>query len=303
MTQSVVSLVPHSVAERARMTPIIKRAHVPAHTPSLLPTNLQTIGIPRIRHKSWRSTISIGLIDTGVDATHTDLIDCLGTGFNAFHPHHPPNDTHGHGTHIAGTIAASGRLSIQGIAPRAIVHPIKAFDTDGQAHIGHIIDAIAWCLEQRVRIINMSFGTLDPNDQLSTWIQRATNAGAIIVASAGNDGKKQLHYPARYTQTISVGALTRQNSIATFSNQAGNIDVFAPGEHIVSTWPGNRLATLSGTSMATAHVTGVIALLLARHPHLSPTHVRATLRRLPHKRLYAPTLFRAATSLSVPLHR
>ncbi|MBU6145891.1 MAG: S8 family peptidase [Paenibacillaceae bacterium] len=244
--------------------------------------------------------VPIAIIDTGIDATHPDLI--VRTGYNAIDPSSPPYDTHGHGTHIAGTIAAQGTHVI-GIAPHAHIHAIKAFDHTGSGVLTHIVDAIAWCIARRMRIINMSFGTHVSSDTLHAAIQKATASGIIVIASAGNDGARTAHYPARYEETIGVGALSTDGSVAPFSNTHPSINVYAPGAHIVSTWPGKRLATQSGTSMATAHVTGAVALLLGTHARLTPRHVHALIARLPYKRLDAPTLMRLAPSRSAHARR
>jgi subtilisin family serine protease len=108
----------------------------------------------------------------------------------------------------------------------------------------------------------------------------AYNAGIVIVASSGNDAKrKSIDYPARYPQTISVGATNQQRRVAKFSNRGSFIDIYAPGDKIISSWLRGNYNEMSGTSMATSHVSGAIALLLAQNPTLTPGEIKSLLRR------------------------
>jgi subtilisin family serine protease len=111
-------------------------------------------------------------------------------------------------------------------------------------------------------------------------VRNAYNAGVVIVASSGNDGKRlNIDYPARYEQTISVGAINRDKKVASFSNRSKHIDIYAPGDKIISTWLRGKYNELSGTSMATSHVSGVIALLLSVRPGLKPDEIKALLKK------------------------
>jgi subtilisin len=260
----------------------------PLASPTLIKTNLNRPIPWGIRHikapQLWKHTsgagIHIGVIDTGVDVQHADLSRCLGNGVNLIRQGTLPIDDNGHGTHITGTIAASNREGMLGIAPKAIIHPVKAFDHQGSAYISDIIMGIEWCIRQRVDIINMSFGMKQRNQALCDAVQYAQKSGIIVVASSGNDGKaKGIDYPARFSQTIAVGASDRRNKIASFSNRGQNLDLYAPGDRIISTWPGGKYAQLNGTSMATSHVTGVIALLLSKHPELKPLIIKTILKK------------------------
>src|SRR5690606_18415858 len=102
----------------------------------------------------------------------------------------PPHDDNGHGTHIAGTIAAANRLhGMIGIAPRAAIHPIKAFDQNGSAYVSDIILGLDWCVRNRMHIVNMSFGMQSRSRSLLQAVQNANQAGVVVVASSGNDGR------------------------------------------------------------------------------------------------------------------
>jgi subtilisin len=126
----------------------------------------------------------------------------------------------------------------------------------------------------------MSFGMKTRSKALLGAVINAHNAGVIIVASSGNDGKRRtVDYPARYPQTIAVGATNKQRRVAAFSNRGSYIDVYAPGDKIVSAWLRGKYNEMSGTSMATSHVSGAIALLLAHKPGLAPSEIKSIIKR------------------------
>lgn len=245
-----------------------------------IPWGIDQVGAPEVWNKSVGQNIRIGVIDTGIDYNHPDLRNSISRGINLLNRSMLPYDDNGHGTHIAGTIAAAGRHSgIIGVAPRAIVHPVKAFDHAGSAYVSDIIAGIDWCVHNDLDIINMSFGMKSYNRSLEQAVMNAYYRGKVIVASSGNDGKKKtVDYPARFPQVVSVGATTRLGKIAPFSNRGKQIDIYAPGERVYSSWLNGKYNELSGTSMATAHVSGVIALMLSIKP-MSPLQIKSALRR------------------------
>ncbi len=247
----------------------------------IIPWGVGHIRAPEAWRKSMGSRVKVGVIDTGIDYHHPDLQRSISRGINLLNRSLPPFDDNGHGTHIAGTIAAASRKNgILGVAPRASIHPVKAFDYSGNAYVSDIIAGIDWCVQNRLDIINMSFGMKTFSKALEYAVLNAYQAGTIIVASSGNDGRKAtVDYPARFQQVVSVGAVTRTNKIASFSNRGKRIDIYAPGERIYSAWLHGKYNEMSGTSMATAHVSGVIALMLALKPSLKPQQIKLILKR------------------------
>lgn len=247
----------------------------------MIPWGVNQIKAPLAWRKSLGNKINIGVIDTGVDPTHPDLRNSVNQGINLLFPGMPPTDDNGHGTHIAGIIAASStNQGILGVAPLATIYAVKAFDRVGSAYVSDIIAGIEWCVENDMDIINMSFGMKSYSLALESTIKSAYKAGKIIVASCGNEGRKStIDYPARFQQVVSVGAITRAGKVANFSNKGKRIDIYAPGEKIYSCWIGGKYNELSGTSMATAHVSGVVALMLAAKPSLKPLQVKQALKR------------------------
>ncbi|NBI31068.1 peptidase S8 [Chengkuizengella sp. YPA3-1-1] len=248
---------------------------------SSIPWGVQEIKAPQVWKYTKGDGIKISVIDTGVDFNHPDLKERLRRGFNFIFPHMPPWDDNGHGTHIAGTIAASNeKMGIVGTAPQAELYPIKAFDHRGTAYSSDIIQAIEWSIRNQMNIINMSFGMSNRSQSLLDAIKQANELGIITVASSGNDGKKEnVDYPARFTPTISVGATSTKKRLASFSNKGKNIDIYAPGERIFSTWPNRKYVELNGTSMATSHVSGIVALMLSINPKLSPVKIKTILKK------------------------
>lgn len=258
-----------------------KLAVVHAKSEPFIPWGICQIRAPQVWGRTTGKQIKIGVIDTGVDYSHPDLQQSVQGGVNLIYPHLLPMDDNGHGTHIAGTIAASShRSGMIGVAPHGEIYAVKAFDHNGTAYVSDIVQAIDWCVHYQIDIINMSFGMNNCSKALKTAISNAYSKGKVIVASSGNSGKlSHMDYPARLPQTIAVGATTRSHKIAPFSNRSHYIDIYAPGDKIYSTWLHGKYNVLSGTSMATSHVTGVIALLLAAKPNLTPAKIKTVLQR------------------------
>ncbi|WEK56446.1 MAG: S8 family peptidase [Candidatus Cohnella colombiensis] len=246
-----------------------------------IPWGVKQIGAPETWSRTTGHRVKVGIIDTGVDFSHPDLRHSLEPGINLLDRSQMPYDDNGHGTHIAGTIAAANQLhGVIGVAPRARIYPIKAFDHQGSAFVSDIILGIEWCVYNKMDVVNMSFGMHTKNQSLLRAVNNAHRSGVLIVASSGNDGKiGHIDYPARYSKTIAVGATNRVGKVASFTNRSRLIDVFAPGERIVSTWPRGKHREMSGTSMATSHVTGAIALLLAIRPKLTPAQIKACIQK------------------------
>ncbi|MFC5701285.1 S8 family serine peptidase [Cohnella faecalis] len=246
-----------------------------------IPWGVRRIKAPEAWSRTTGHRIRVGVIDTGVDFQHPDLAHSLERGINLLQRSMLPQDDNGHGTHIAGTIAAANQYyGMMGVAPRASVHPIKAFDNNGTAYVSDIVLGIDWCVRNHIDVVNMSFGMRTRSKSLLNAVAGAYRSGVLIVASSGNDGRKEeIDYPARYHQSVAVGAINRQGRIAAFTNRSPLIDIYAPGERISSAWIRGKHRIMSGTSMATSHVTGAVALLLSYRPGLSPAQIKAILKQ------------------------
>ncbi|NUQ65031.1 MAG: S8 family serine peptidase [Pirellulales bacterium] len=238
----------------------------------------------------------VAVIDTGVDYTHPDLAanmwrnpaevagnardddgnglvdDVYGADF--VNGDGNPIDDHGHGTHVAGTIAAvhNNGQGVAGVNPKAKIMALKFLDASGR---GSVLDAVAafdYAVAHGARVSNNSWGGGGFSQALADAIQRARQAGHVVVAAAGNSASNNdtaASYPAGYDfdNILSVAATDRNDRLASFSNFGlASVDIAAPGQEILSTTPGHTYSTFSGTSMATPHVTGVVSLVWDQHP-------------------------------------
>ncbi|MEG1310381.1 MAG: S8 family peptidase [Romboutsia sp.] len=234
-------------------------------------------GVDMIKAKSiWEESqrgkdVKIAVIDSGCDVNHESLKDNI-IGVKNFTDEDGKNsqivtDRVGHGTHVIGIIAANGNNNtIVGVAPDSKIYVLKAIDKTGSGKLSWVVNAIYYAIEQNVDIISMSLGMSQSSEKLERAVKEATNKNILVVCAAGNDGDGnsndfEYSYPASYVDVISVGAIDKKGVPASFSNSNLVIDVVAPGVNILSTYPHNQFAILSGTSMATPHVSGSLALL------------------------------------------
>ncbi len=240
-------------------------------------------GIERIRAvPMWKyakgSGIRAAVVDTGI-SRHPDLR--VAGRYNAVQGS-SSYDQNGHGTHVAGTLAAIGiPRGVVGAAPAVRLYGVKVLGKNGSGYISDVIEGLLWCKNHRIRVVNMSFGAPSKNAALHKAIRSLSRKGVLMIASCGNSGAAsgQIDYPARYPEVIAVAASTRNNGIADFSSRGKGIDLSAPGVDIRSTYPGGGYRALSGTSMASHHVRGAAALLLSLRPKLSQKQVKSRLRR------------------------
>lgn len=237
--------------------------------------------------EAWAMTtgapdLLIAIIDSGIDYTHEDLNDGrVRTDIDKDYVNKDDDalDDNGHGTHVAGTIAAAGNnaIGISGILWQAQLLPLKVCDEGGSCSIDAISSAIHYAADQGARVINMSLGSSSCSETLEAAIDYAYfEKGVVVVAAAGNDNNL-VGYPAAYEPVLAVGALDRHGKRAYFSSYGEALDLVAPGVRIFSTVPNNGYETFSGTSMASPHVAGVAGLLLAQRPTLTNHEVRAIL--------------------------
>jgi len=219
-------------------------------------------GIPEAHRITKGSGIKVAILDTG-GTDHEDLIgnvvgnyDCTG--------HSDAMDRQGHGTHVAGIVAAKDNdLGVLGVAPEVQIYCIKVLDNSGHGGYDTIEAGIRKAIELGVDIINMSLGSASqPPDSFHNTIKDAYDRGIFIVAAAGNDGKA-VNWPARYDEVIAIGALDRTGNLAHFSSRSDEVDAVAPGVDIYACHLNKGYAKLNGTSQACPFMAGVCALLLA----------------------------------------
>jgi thermitase len=248
--------------------------------------------------KAWKITkgsqkIRVAVVDTGIDATHPDLKDNIckkkGSdefGFDFVTNKKNPVDSHGHGSHVAGIIGATAKAGAgaAGVAPNICIMAVRYYsDTaTGAQNLSNTVKAINYAIDNGANIINYSGGGAEFSAAELKAIERAESKGIIFVAAAGNeyqntDESGNSYYPAAYglTNIIAVAATNIRNQLLPSSNWGKkHVHVAAPGENIFSTLPKGRYGYLTGTSQATAFVSGLAALILSENPSLKPAEVR-----------------------------
>ncbi|BCV22475.1 aerolysin [Moorella sp. Hama-1] len=240
-----------------------------------VPWGVERIDAPKAWQVATGGKVKVAVLDTGLDAGHPDLAANVRGRKNIKFPGWPAGDGSGHGTHVAGTIAAlNNNFGVVGVAPQAEIYGVKIFDRLGNGYISDIVAGLDWALQNKMQVVNMSFGTTRPSKTLEEAVSKCVQAGMVLVAAAGNEGKdNSVMYPARYPGVIAVSAIDQHDNLASFSSRGPEVTVTAPGVDILSTYPGGKYRTMSGTSMACPHATGVAALILAQDGRLSGRQV------------------------------
>jgi subtilisin family serine protease len=224
--------------------------------------NIEQVGATSSWEISTGDSVSVGVIDTGIDLSHPDLKVNIKGGYNAIYPWKSPNDDNGHGTHVAGIIAAlNNSIGVVGVGPKIDLYAIKVLNASGSGYLSDVIEGLDWAVKKGIQVVNMSLGTDQDVQSFHDAIKNAYNAGVTIVAAAGNSGGA-VTYPAAYSEVIAVSATDENNQIASWSSRGPEVDLAAPGVNIYSTYKGSTYKTLSGTSMAAPHVTGAAALII-----------------------------------------
>jgi subtilisin family serine protease len=215
---------------------------------------------------SWQITkgdpeILVAILDTGIDRNHEDLRGQVVAEMN-FTDSPTNGDQNGHGTHVAGIIAAhiNNSLGIAGLAAASQLINVKVADDNGESQAEVVADGIIWVVNNGAKVINLSLNFREPSPELESAIYYAWLHGAVVVAAASND-TNQPSYPAYYERAIAVVASRSDDTIGPMSNYGDWVDVAAPGFNVYSTLPGNSYGYMSGTSFATAYVSGLAALL------------------------------------------
>jgi subtilisin family serine protease len=266
------------------------------------------VGAPVAWTQSLGEGVVVAVLDSGMQLDHPDLAANLwtnraelpGNGIDDDHNGYV-DDVHGadvldtdgnldddlgHGTHVAGIVAAVAGNGVggAGLAPRARIMPIKIFDAEREGNAELLARGIAYAVAEGARIINVSATGAASSRELDAAIAAAEASGATIVAAAGNDGRDidlRPTFPAASPSAavLSVTATSESGGLAAFANRGlRNVDLAAPGARILSTTPGSRFVERSGTSMAAPFVSGALALLAAARPDLGQARLRDVLR-------------------------
>jgi thermitase len=284
VTPANVAAVKAAYAQDRRVRLVEQNARVRAAESATDPAfgrqwGLGQIGVPA----AWDTTkgvgsVAVAVIDTGVDRSHPELRRQIASYAN-FSSAASVDDRNGHGTHVAGTIAAAidnGAGGV-GVAPGATLLIARALDDQGIGTYADVIEALEWSVAQGARVVNLSLAGTAPSQALAEAVKAAQDQGVLIVAAAGNAGNAEPTYPAALPGVVGVAATGRDDAPATFSTRGAWVALGAPGADVYSALPGGAYGAKSGSSMAAAHVAGVAALAATAAPNATEAGLRAVL--------------------------
>lgn len=263
-----------------------------------VPWALQRVVLDQLwSHGITGKGVTVAVIDTGVDAANPQLrgkvlpgpVVLIDPQTKKTAQGGPTLDPVGHGTKVAGIIAArrSSATGFVGLAPDAKIYAIRQNDSEGSGNVGTLIAAIQNAVKARVQVINISqdvragtsSGSFQDEAQLQAAIHAATEKGIVVVASSGNDGKEGPTFPAAFPEVIAVGASDRNNERAAFSQYGSFVDVAAPGVDMLSTVPAGGQCVDNGTSFSAPYVAGVAALLKQKYPTWTAAQIAARIEQ------------------------
>ena len=246
-----------------------------------LQAGLRVVGLPRAWDTSRGSAgLIVAVVDTGVDANQPDLRGALLSGVNLVDAPAPPRDDHGHGTAVAGVVAARANngQGMAGVCWFCLIMPVKVLDSSGSGDDLRIAAGIVWAVDHGARVINLSLGGPGSTPELEAALAYAQRKGVIAVAAAGNSGTTVPFYPAADVNALSVAATTTADHPYTWSNFGPWVDVAAPGCNVAPA-RGGGYGLFCGTSSATPIVAGLAALVLSAHPGATPAEIQGAIER------------------------
>lgn len=279
--ESMVATLRTSILVRRVEKDVIRKATAKPAPGQSIPWGVDRIDAEKAWGTSTGSGVKVAVLDTGISLSHPDLKDNINTScsYNAIDPSKAPEDQNGHGSHVAGTIAASNNsIGVVGVAPKATLCAVQVLSASGWGYCSDIIEGLSWVIGKGIKVANMSYGGSELCSGEKEALDSADAAGITLVAAAGNNYGGAVDYPAKHDKVIAVTAINSSNGFASFSSQGDAVDLTAPGVAIPSTYKKAGYKTLSGTSMAAPHVSGVAALVLEKKPSFTPDQVKKCLQ-------------------------
>ena len=229
---------------------------------------LKLLGIPPLWKETQGEGIKVAVLDTGIALEHPDLQPAILEARDFTRSPSAAYDAQGHGTHVSGIIAARRNANgIVGVAPQSKIIAAKVLNDEGTGTSQNIVAGIQWAIESGADILSMSLGSPEPDEEIHQALLNAISKGIFVITAAGNEGPDldTVGYPAGFPEMVAVGSIDRRKRLSQFSSRGRQVDVVAPGDEITSCYPPRSYATLSGTSMATPFISGVVALALSKH--------------------------------------
>lgn len=237
------------------------RKPAPAPVAEQVTWNVEAIGADQVWPYDTGDGVRVAIVDSGIDLTHSDLEVVGGVSEVGYTSSY--TDDNGHGTHVAGIVAAlDNQIGVVGVGPDIDLYAVKVLNRKGSGYTSDIIAGLEWCMNNDMDVVNMSLGSSYYVQSFQDACTALYESGTVIVAAAGNTGTLQPFYPAAYAHVIGVGATDASDALAYFSTCGPHVDLVAPGVSVYSTYKGDTYTTLSGTSMASPHVAGVAALVI-----------------------------------------
>ena len=295
--ESVEKDVKVSISKKPESPPGKGKGKTPPQPEEEIQWGIEYIKADEAWDTSTGSGVKVGVIDTGIDKDHLDLRDNIVDGINYVKKGKGKlktdnwNDGDGHGTYVAGIIAAvDNDIGVVGVAPEVDLYIVKALDDDGYGYVSDVVAGIDWCVDKGVQVISMSLGGEAGTTAIESACANAYSLGVVLVAAAGNDGPKfdseytpgddSIDFPARYPTVIAVGGMINTPNYPDDrmwrSSVGPSLELMAPASFILSTWNDGGYASkvegpfgpdwITGTSVACPHVAGTIALVLGTTP-------------------------------------
>ncbi|MGD6843112.1 S8 family serine peptidase [Bacillus infantis] len=220
--------------------------------------------------------VKIAVVDSGI-APHAELT--IAGGISTVDYTSSYTDDNGHGTHVAGIIGAKRNgAGMVGVAPGSLIYAVKTINASGEGNLQDLLEGLDWAIQNHMDIVNLSLGSPAGSPAMKSMIDKASDSGILVVASAGNDSGP-VNYPAKYESSIAVSSIDQNKNLAPYSSRGPEVDVTAPGTGIASTYLNNKYALMSGTSQAAPHAAGILALVKQKNPAMTQPQLREELKK------------------------
>ena len=224
--------------------------------------------------------VKVAVVDTGIDYNHPDFGDRVAKGYDFINNDDDAMDDNEHGTHCAGSVGAGiGNGGVVGVAPNISLLAVKVLSASGGGSYAGVASGIVYAADQGAQVISMSLGGSSSSAVIDDAVKHAISKGVLVVAAMGNDNSERPSYPAAAPGVMAIGSTTSADKRSSFSNYGKHISVGAPGSDILSTIPGGKYDTFSGTSMATPHAAGLAGLVKSRFPGYSAQQIREAIEK------------------------